>query len=167
MKALLYLQRLSDLGKYRIYKDQDYDEAKEDGEDLTFYEYIKVKDSQPEKGFPIPSHVSKYSSTELSLYLKDHRRSWKKISKLLDQPVYMDAEEAEFRFPYEKFWEIDKILHFVRKRERKSPMNENEKQKARLNIEKVNQKRRHISGKSEAKINGKRLDDYLCAEVKK
>ena len=40
-------------------------------------------------------------------------------------------------------------------------MNVNEKEKARLNIEKVNQKRRHIIENSKENLNEKSLDDYL------
>ena len=166
MKALLYFQKLADLGKYKVEKTDDYDLARRDGLDLSYYEMIRVKGSNSEKNFKIPSNVSKYSNNQLILYLKDHKRYWRQIAKILKQEIDLDSEEAVFIFNYQKFYQIDKILHFVRKRSRHSEMNVNEKEKARLNIEKVNQKRRHISGKSEAKINEKRLDDYLYVEVK-
>lgn len=44
-------------------------------------------------------------------------------------------------------------------------MDENEREKAKVNIQKVNQKRRHIIENSGANLNEKRLDDYLV-EVK-
>ena len=147
MKALLYFQKLEDLGKYKVEKTADYYLARRDGIDVSFYEIIRVRGSKPEKFFPAPSHVSKYSNNELLLYLKDHKRYWAQISKILDQ-------------------KIDKILHFVRKRSRHTEMNENERKKAKLNIQKVNQKRRHIIENSETNLNEKRLDDYLCVEVK-
>ncbi len=162
MKALLYFQRLSDLGKYKVEKTEDYEVARQDGMDLSYYEYIRVKGTSS----PNPSCISKYSDTQLILYMKDHKKTWKSMAKLLRQDVDMSADEVVFIFSYSEFYKVDSIVHFVRKRIRHKEMNENEKQKARLNIEKVNQKRRHISGKSEAKINEKRLDDYLYVEVK-
>ena len=165
MKALLYFQKLSDLGKYRIEKTDDYDLARRDGLDLSYYEMIRVKGSRPEKLFPVPSHVSKYSNNELYLYLKDHKRYWPQISKILDQKIDKDSEEAVFIFRYQEFDKIDKILHFVRKKSRNTEMNEIEKEKARSNIKKINEKRRHIIENSKENLNEKSLDDYLV-EVK-
>ena len=166
MKALLYFQKLSDLGKYKIEKTDDYDLARRDGLDLSYYEMIRVRGSKPERNFKIPSNVSKYSNNELLLYLKDHKRYWAQISKILDQKIDKDSEEAVFIFPYKEFYKIDKILHFVRKRSRHTEMNVNERKKARSNMEKINEKRRHIIENSNANLSGKRLDDYLCVEVK-
>ncbi len=165
MKALLYFQKLSDLGKYKVEKTDDYDLARRDGLDLSYYEMIRVKGSKPEKNFRIPSNISKYSNNELLLYLKDHKRYWRQIAKILKQEIDLDSEEVVFIFNYQKFYQIDKILHFVRKRSRHSEMNVNEKEKARLNIEKVNQKRRHIIENSKENLSEKSLDDYLV-EVK-
>ena len=166
MKALLYFQKLSDLGKYKIEKTDDYDLARRDGLDLSYYEMIRVRGSKPERNFKIPSNISKYSNNELLLYLKDHKRYWAQISKILDQKIDKDSEEAVFIFPYKEFYKIDKILHFVRKKSRNTEMNINERKKARSNMEKINEKRRHIIENSNANLSGKRLDDYLCVEVK-
>ena len=165
MKALLYFQKLSDLGKYKIEKTDDYDLARRDGLDLSYYEMIRVKGSKPQKNFRIPSNISKYSNNELLLYLKDHKRYWNKISKILNQEVDLDSEEVVFIFSYKEFYKIDKVLHFVRKKSRHTEMNETEKAKARSNVEKINEKRRHIIENSETNLNEKRLDDYLCVEV--
>ena len=165
MKALLYFQKLEDLGKYKVEKTADYDLARRDGLDLSYYEMIRVRGSKPEKFFPAPSHVSKYSNNELLLYLKDHKRYWPQISKILDQKIDKDSEEAVFIFPYKEFYKIDKILHFVRKRSRHTEMNVNERKKARSNMEKINEKRRHIIENSNVNLSEKRLDDYLV-EVK-
>ena len=167
MKALLYFQKLADLGKYKVEKTDDYDLARRDGLDLSYYEIIRVRGSKPEKFFPIPSNISKYSSDKLVLYLKDHKRYWPQIARILDQKIDKDSEEAVFIFNYQRFYQIDKILHFVRKRARNTEMNGNEREKAKLNIQKVNQKRRHIIENSNANLSGKRLDDYLCVEVRK
>ncbi len=167
MKALLYFQKLSDLGKYRIEKTDDYDLARRDGLDLSYYEMIRVRGSKPEMNFKIPSNISKYSNNELLLYLKDHKRYWRQISKMLNQEIDMDSDEAIFILSFKEFYKIDKILHFVRKRSRRTEMNENERKKARSNMEKINEKRRHIIENSNANLSGKRLDDYLCVEVRK
>ena len=166
MKALLYFQKLADLGKYKVEKTDDYDLARSDGLDLSYYEIIRVRGSKPERNFKIPSNISKYSNNELLLYLKDHKRYWAQISKILDQKIDKDSEEAVFIFPYKEFYKIDKILHFVRKKSRNTEMNVNERKKARSNMEKINEKRRHIIENSNANLSGKRLDDYLCVEVK-
>ena len=167
MKALLYFSKLSDLGKYKVEKTDDYDLARRDGLDLSFYEMIRVRGSKPEKNFRIPSNISKYSDSELLLYLKDHKRYWNQISKILNQEIVLDGEEAVFVFPYQKFYQIDKILHFVRKKSRKTEMSKDEKEKANLNIQKVNQKRRHIIENFNQNLNENTLDDYLCVGVEK
>ena len=113
MNALLYFQKLEDLGKYKVEKTADYDLARRDGLDLSYYEMIRVRGSKPERNFKIPSNVSKYSNNELLLYLKDHKRYWFQISKILDQKIDKDSEEAVFIFNYQRFYQIDKILHLV------------------------------------------------------
>jgi hypothetical protein len=162
---ILYFQKLQDLGKYKIERTEDYDMAKKDGEDLSYNEMIRVKGSRPEKCFTVPSHLYKYGRNTLRLYLKDHKSSWKKISKILNKEIDMHSEEAEFTFDYTKFDEISKILPFVRKKTRKTTMNSYEREKARLNIQKVNQKRRHIIKNFNENLNETKLDDYLCVEV--
>ena len=163
MKALLYFSKLSDLGKYKIEKTEDYDLAKQDDLDVSYYEYIRVRGTSS----PNPSCVSKYSDTQLELYLKDHKKTWNSIAKLLNQDVDISNDEVMFIFSYHEFYKIDRILHFVRKRIRHKEMNENERQKASLNIQKVNQKRRHIIENFNQNLSKKRLDDYLCIEVGK
>ena len=161
MKALLYFQRLSDLGKYKVEKTEDYEVARQDGMDLSYYEYIRVKGTSS----PNPSCISKYSDTQLILYMKDHKKTWKSMAKLLRQDVDMSADEVVFIFSYREFYRVDSIVHFVRKRIRHKEMNENEREKARVNINKVNQKRRHIIENSAENLSETKLDDYLCIEV--
>ncbi len=167
MKALLFVSKLADLGKYKIEKAEDYDDAKKDGLDVSFYEMIRVRGSKPEHGFPSPSAVSKYSNDSLILYLKDHKRYWGRISRILNQDIDLDGEEAVFVFPYQKFYQLDKILHFVRKRSRQTEMTIDEKEKARQNMAKINSDKRHIIENFNQNLNEKRLDDYLCVEVEK
>ena len=164
---ILYFQKLQDLGKYKIERTEDYDMAKKDGEDLSYNEMIRVKGSRPEKCFTVPSHLYKYGRNTLRLYLKDHKSSWKKISKILNKEIDMHSEEAEFTFDYTKFDEISKILPFVRKKTRKTTMNSYEREKARLNIQKINSNRRHIIKNFNSNFNETKLDDYLCVEVEK
>ena len=45
-------------------------------------------------------------------------------------------------------------------------MDEIEKEKARSNMKKINEKRRHIIENSNVNLSEKSLDDYLCVEVK-
>jgi hypothetical protein len=158
---ILYFQELQDLGKYKIEKAEDYDDAKKDGLDTSFYEMIRVRGSKSEQGFPSPSAVSKYSNDSLILYLKDHKRYWGRISRILNQEIDLDGEEAVFVFPYQKFYQIDKILHFVRKRSRQTEMTIDEKEKARQNMAKINSNKRHIIENFNQNLNEKRLDDYL------
>ena len=163
MKALLYFQRLSDFGKYKVEKTEDYELARQDGMDLSYYEYIRVKATSS----PNPSCVSKYSDTKLILYMKDHKKTWKSMAKLLRQDVDMSADEVVFIFSYHEFYKVDSIIHFVRKRSRQTPMNGEEKEKARQNMAKINSDKRHIIENFNQNLNENTLDDYLCVEVEK
>ena len=60
--------RLSNLGKYKIDRTEDYGWAKTTGEDLTYYEMIRVKGSTPEPCFTVPSHLYKYGESTLAIY---------------------------------------------------------------------------------------------------
>lgn len=165
---VLYFQQLQDLGKYKVEKTDDYDLARRDGLDISYYEYIKVRGSNPEKNkFQVPSCLYKYSDSELCLYLRDHKKHWGRIAKLLSTDFDVDSEEAMFIFPFQKFNEIDKLIHFVKKKNRKTPAREEEREKSRASMAKINSKSRHISAKNGANLHEKRLDDYLCVEVEK
>ena len=71
--------RLGNLGKYKIDRTEDYKWAKNTGEDLTYYEMIRVKGSKPSRYFTVPSHLYKYGEHTLAIYLKDHRRLWHRL----------------------------------------------------------------------------------------
>jgi len=163
MKALLYFQRLSDFGKYKVEKTEDYELARQDGLDPSYYEFIRVKGTS----YPNPSCLSKYSDTQLILYLKDHKKTWRNIAKLVQQDVDMSADEVVFTFSYREFYKVDTIIHFVRKRSRKTEMSKDEKEKARQNMAKINSDKRHIIENFNQNLSKKRLDDYLCIEVGK
>lgn len=108
--------KLSDLGRYKIDRADDYKWAKSAGEDITYYEMIRVKGSKPDKRFQMPSHLYKYSETELALYFKDHKNYWKPISAFLGVEINLNADEALFRFKISQFPEISKIAKFTMKR---------------------------------------------------
>ena len=106
--------KLSYLGKYKIDKAEDYEWAKSSGEDLSYYEMIRVKGSKAEKCFTVTSNLYKYNNT-LCPYLKDHKNYWRQLSKLLNTDISMDEEEFFFKFPVEKFPEVSKIVKFIKK----------------------------------------------------
>ncbi len=107
---------LKDLGKYKIDKTEDYEWAKSTGEDLSYYEMIRIKGSKPEKYFNVPSNLYKYSDNELALYLKDHKNYWRPLSELLNQKIDINDEEAVFKFSLDKFDDVSKIVKFVMKK---------------------------------------------------
>jgi hypothetical protein len=152
---------LKDLGKYKIEKTEDYDWARSSGEDLSYYEMIRVKGSKPKKILSVPSHLYKYGENSLCLYLMDHKSLWRKISAVLNEEIDVNEEEALFKFPIDNFNEIAKMLPFVRKKIRKTPMSEKEKEKARFSIQKITTKRRHIIKNFNDNLNKNSLDDYL------
>ena len=108
--------RLSNLGKYKIDRTEDYGWAKTTGEDLTYYEMIRVKGSTPEPCFTVPSHLYKYGESTLAIYLKDHKNYWRPLSRLLGQEIDISDDEALFKFPIEKFQDVSKIVKFVMKK---------------------------------------------------
>ncbi len=108
--------KLNDLGKYKIDKTEDYEWAKRSGEDLSYYEMIRVKGSKKEKCFTVPSNLYKYNDNTLCLYLKDHKNYWRPLSKLLNIEIDINDDEIIFKFPIEKFPEVSKIVKFVKKK---------------------------------------------------
>ena len=58
--------KLKDLGKYKIDRTEDYEWAKSTGEDLIYYEMIRVKGSKPSRYFTVPSHLYKYGEHTLA-----------------------------------------------------------------------------------------------------
>ena len=108
--------RLSNLGKYKIDRTEDYGWAKSTGEDLTYYEMIRVKGSKPSRYFTVPSHLYKYGEHTLALYLKDHKNYWRQLSVLSGQEIDINDEEALFKFPVDKFGDVSKIVKFVMKK---------------------------------------------------
>ena len=116
---------LKQLGTYRIERTDEYIPGCLDN---SYAEMIRVKGSKSEPPFfMVPSHLYKYSETELALYLKNRKNLWRPLGKLLNQNVDISDEEIILRFPIGMFSEMAKIVPFVRKAIRKNPMSEVER----------------------------------------
>lgn len=104
---------LQSLGSYCIEKTEDYDFS----DDKTFVEMIRVKGSESEPPyFTVPSHLYKYSETELGLYLKDHKNLWRPLGNLLNIKIHISNQELDVRFPISMFPKVSEIVPFVKKR---------------------------------------------------
>jgi len=120
---------LMDLGsQYKVERTADWEDCQ--GDEKSYGEMIRVKDSKPvfRKGinpltgkpnriYYMPSHLYKYSETELGLYLKDHKSVWPKLAKITGEKYgKFDPHEEDFIFPIDKFPEIAKLIQFRQKR---------------------------------------------------
>jgi hypothetical protein len=131
---------LSQLGPYRIERTEDYEYAEASGK--SYCEMIRVRGSISDPpGFTTPSHLYKYSETELSLYMKDKKNLWRPLGKLLDKKINISDEEIDFIFPVEMFPEVAKIVPFVRKALRKNPMTNAERTAMNEKLAKARAKR--------------------------
>ncbi len=114
--------QLKSLGPFRIEKSEEYVPG---GQDNSYAEMIRVKGSKPEPPyFMVPSHLFKYSESELGLYLNERKNLWRQLGKLLKEHVDIHSEELMVHFPISMFPEVAKIVSFVRKRSRKTPLSE-------------------------------------------
>jgi len=157
---------LKDLGsQYKVERTEDWEDC--EGEEKSYGEMIRVKDSKPvfRKGinpltgkpnriYYMPSHLYKYSETKLGLYMKDHRNLWPKLAEITEEDFgEFDTDEEDFIFPIEKFPEIAKLVQFREKRK----ISESERERLRENMAKVRGKlsksRDKISGKSKGSLN--------------
>ncbi|QRF74617.1 hypothetical protein Thermo_00102 [Thermoplasmatales archaeon] len=146
--------RLNDLGPYRIEKTEDYRETV----DRSFAEIIRVKGSRSRPpAFETPSHIYKFSDSELALYLKDHKNTWRDLSRILGRKINISDEEIILVFPVFRFHEISGLIQLVRKRGRvEGSMTPEEKSKAMHNLgmkssNKINQ---NVSKSSETSSHG-------------
>jgi len=120
---------LRDLGsRYKVERTEDWENC--EGDEKSYGEMIRVKDSKPvfRKGidpltgkpnriYYMPSHLYKYSETELGLYVKDHKSVWPKLAKITGEKYgKFDPHEEDFIFPIEKFPEVAKLIQFRQKR---------------------------------------------------
>ncbi len=163
--------KLNELGKFKIERTEDYENARKDDLDLSYYTMIRVRGSKPVPCFEVPSHLYKYSEHELGLYLKDHKNCWGKLGKLLGINVEISDEEAVFISPVKKFNEVSKIVRFVKSKARKTPLNGNERKNAADRLANYTKKIQNIGGQNRVKtsMNDSKgiilLDSFM--EVKK
>ena len=98
--------------------------------------------------FTIPSHIYKYSESELALYLKNHKNAWRDLSKVLDRRIDISDEEIILVFPASRFPDIARIIPLVHKKGRaEGSLTPQEMERARLNLvkkspNKIDQKER-------------------------
>ena len=118
---------LRDLGPYRVERTEDWN----NGIDNSYAAMIRVKGSNPVPPyFMVPSHLYKYSDSELALYLKDHKNLWRKLGKLLNEEIEISDTEIVLRFPISLFEKVSGIVPFVKKRSRKTPLTDQERERA-------------------------------------
>jgi hypothetical protein len=104
---------LKDLGPYRIERSEDWG----NDPDRSYAEMIRVRGSRSESPhFIIPSHLYKYSESELALYMKDRKNAWRSLGDLLNEEIEISEPEMILRFPLSRFPEVSRIVPFVRKR---------------------------------------------------
>ena len=149
-KKVLWLRNLGD---YRIYRDEDYNDVR--GDDKSYCQYIRVYGSKEgiKKGdWTMPSNLYKYSETHLGLYMKDRNRKWPLLAEITRENFNgFDHLEEEFIFPISKFPEVEKIIKFVPKRK----MSDQRKAKLRevINRSKPWLRKREIKGTIEGSLN--------------
>ena len=118
--------QLKQLGQYRVEGSEEFIPK---GDNNSYAEIIRVRGSSPEPLlFTIPSHLYKYSETELGLYLKDRKNAWDKLGKVLGIQIDRSNDELMLHFPIEKFQSVASIITFVKKR---GQMNLSEEEKAK------------------------------------
>ncbi len=139
------------MGKFKIERTIDYENARKDSLDLSYYTLIRVRGSKPVPCFEVPSHLYKYSEHELGLYLKDHKNYWGRLSKLLGIDVEISDEESVFIFPVKMFKDVSKIVRLVKSKARNTPMNENERKNASDRLANYTKKIQNIGGQNRVK----------------
>ena len=125
---------LGNLGSFRIERTEDYDLCPFD---KSYCELIRVKGSKPEPSYNVVSHLYKYSENELALYLKDHKNYWKQLGDLLNEDIDISENELILKFPVSKSKEISRIVPFVRKKTRKKPMSDQERESRRKHMQEL------------------------------
>ncbi len=124
--------QLKTLGPYRIERSEEYAPGSQTG---TYEEMIRIRGSKPEPPvFMVPSHLYKYSESELGLYLHERKNLWRQLGKLLGIEIDIHDKEIMVSFPISMFPKVSKIVPFVRKALRKNPLTEEEKRKMVLNL---------------------------------
>lgn len=106
--------KLEQLGPFRVEQTEDY---KVKFHDNSYGEMIRIRGSKYNPPvFAVPSHVFKFSESELGLYLCDHKNLWRSLGNLLRIHIDISDQELIVRFPITKFHEVNQIVRFIRKR---------------------------------------------------
>ena len=105
-----YLKRL---GPFRVERTEDWN----NDPDNSYAEMIRVRGSKTEPpDFMVPSHLYKYSESELALYMKDHKNLWRELGNLLNEEIDIHESELMIHFSISMFPKVAEIVPFVRKR---------------------------------------------------
>jgi len=152
---------LRDLGsQYKVEKTEDWDCC--EGNEKSYGEMIRIRGSSPEPPyFMVPSHLYKYSETELALYMKDHKNYWRPLGKILNQNIDVHDAELVIHFSISKFSEVARVVPFVRKRTRIRPMTEDEKKRSALVLEQYRQRRRDIMKENDSNLKDNELSNAI------
>jgi hypothetical protein len=106
--------QLKQLDPYRIERTEEYIPGAADN---SYAEMIRVRGSKTEPPyFMVPSHLYKYSETEMGLYIHERKNLWRQLGKLLGIEIDISDPELMVHFPISMFTEVAKIVPFVRKR---------------------------------------------------
>ena len=106
--------QLKTLGPYRIERSEDNIPGAQDN---SYAEMIRVKGSRPKPPyFMVPSHLYKYSESNMGLYLFERKNLWRELGKLLKVKIDISDREVMVNFPISLFPDVAKIVPFVKKR---------------------------------------------------
>ena len=106
------------------------------------------------KYFTVPSHLYKYSESELGLYLRDHKRLWRPLGELMNVDIDIHDTELMLYFPKAMFPRVAEIVPFIRKALRRVPFTEEKKQKMARNLH-----RGYLQIPREMDLNGPKLNE--------
>ena len=106
--------QLKALGPYRIERSEEYIPG---GLDNSYAEMVRVRGPKPKPPyFLVPSHIYKYSESEIGFYLNDRKNLWRALGKLLKVKIDISDREVMVNFPISLFPDVAKIVPFVKKR---------------------------------------------------
>lgn len=141
------MTQLKQLDPFRVERTEEYIPGAADN---TYTEMIRVRGTKPEPPyFVVPSHLYKYSETELGLYLHERKNLWRQLGRLLDIETEISDPELMVHFPISMFPDVAKIVPFVMKRARRTPLSELERERASH----LRSYRKDIMNKSAPKFN--------------
>ena len=106
--------QLKALGPYRIERSEEYIPG---GLDNSYAEMVRVRGPKPKPPyFLVPSHIYKYSESEIGLYLNGRKNLWRALGKQLKVKIDISDREIMVNFPISLFPDVAKIVPFVKKR---------------------------------------------------